>query len=164
MKNIIEDLSKKFFEKLWVEISEIEAVSEQEKIFLLKIKSTDSNILIWPHWKNLEAIQSVLKMMCSNKIWERIKIHLEINDYIHNKDERLFQIISEKIKILKSSQNESLKLPTLNPYERKKVHSFVMDLKDDSIYTKSEWEWKNRRIFLYKMAKKLTIDIDWDDI
>ena len=164
MENTIKKVANIFFEKLWVEISNINIVWEKENIFLLKIKSEDSNILIWPQWKNLEALQLIIKMIISNNTWERIKIHLEINDYIHNKDERLFEFISKKIDYLKSSQNKSLMLPILNPYERKKVHSYVINLKDDSIQTKSEWEWKNRRLYLHKLWPKLTIDIDWDDI
>jgi hypothetical protein len=36
-------------------------------------------------------------------------------------------------------------------------------LKSD-IYTKSEWEWKDRRLYICKKNNKMTIDLDWIDI
>lgn len=164
IETIIEKITDTFFEKLWINIENTNIIKNQEDIFLVKIKTSDSSLLIWQHWKNLEAIKLILKILISKKIWKKIKIQLEINDYIHNKDQKLFQLISKKIDLLKKSNNSSLKLPFFNAYERKKIHTYVMDLKDGTIYTKSDWEWKERRLYLYKSEKKLTIDIDWDDI
>jgi predicted RNA-binding protein Jag len=86
-----------------------------------------------------------------------------VNDYESSKDERLFSFIQSKINEVKKTWVEC-KLPFYTPYERKKIHSYVADLKDDSFYTQSRGEDKQRRLYICKQAKKLTIDIDWDDI
>lgn len=31
---------------------------------------------------------------------------------------------------------------------KEKIHSYVSELNDSSIYTKSVWEWNNRRLFM----------------
>ena len=88
----------------------------------------------------------------------------------------------EKIEYAKKV-GRNMKLPVLNPYERKKVHSYIADKNDTEIKTESKWEWKERRLFIilsdnlrknpnndnipsFNSIKptKLEIDIDWDDI
>jgi predicted RNA-binding protein Jag len=75
----------------------------------------------------------------------------------------LFSFIQSKINEVKKSWIDC-KLPYYSPYERKKIHSYVAELKDNSFYTQSRGEDKERRLFICKQEKKLTIDIDWDDI
>jgi len=163
MENEIRNLIETFFEKFTLPIESITIDISENKNISIKIKTHDSALFIWSHGKNLEAFELVLKTMISRKQEEKIRLHIEINDYINSKDERLFSMIKEKIALLKK-WNSDIKLSELNAYERKKVHSFVADLKDDTIYTKSIWEWVERRLYICKLSPKMTIDIDWDDI
>ena len=55
-------------------------------------------------------------------------------------------------------------LPYYSAYDRKKIHSIVAEYKNDKIYTKSIWEWNQRRLYICKIDQKITIDLDWDDI
>lgn len=162
MKNTIKELAQTFFEKLGIEYSSLDVQEETDKIFLIKIESGDSNILIGPHGKNIEVIKSLLKLLIGKKLGENIIIHLEVNDYMKQKEEKLFSYIQSKIEYVQSSGKE-ITLPFFTAYERKKVHSYVSE-KWENIYTKSVWEWPERRIHLCKKDAKITIDIDWDDI
>lgn len=168
----IKEFCTEFFEKIWIDFTDLEVRSEWEDIFFVKLETTDSGILIWKHWTVFESIQSLLRNIISNKYDKKIKIHLDINDYIHNKDEKLFSSIDSKIEYAKKV-SRNMKLPVLTAYERKKVHSYIADLWDEDIRTESRWEWKDIRLFIvltnneYKKEKtreKLDIDIDWDDI
>ncbi len=172
----IREFSEMFFNKIGVEIDSFDVILEQEDIYFIKIETPDSGILIWNHWSTFESIQWLLRNIFSNKYDRKIRLHLEINDYIHNKDAKLFAFIDKKISFAKEV-NRNIKLPVLNWYERKKVHSYVSDLNDTDIKTESRWEWKDRRMFIilvnkvennYKKPEKkwsgLEIDIDWDDI
>lgn len=152
-----------FFEKLCVHIESIEVIEDGKNIFIIKIKSEDSWILIWPHGKNLEYIQWILKLMISKILWEKIKLHLEVNDYIEAKDKKLFSFINSKISLVEKSSKD-IQLPFYSSYERKKIHSFVAEYWNNKIYTKSIWEWAERRLYICKKDWKLTIDIDWEDI
>ena len=163
MKTEINTLTTEFFTNLWVVIDSLEVEEQENNIFLVKIKTEESGIIIWPHWKNLEAIQGILKLMSSRKIWERIKLHLEVNDYMKSKDDRLLGFIKSKISQVNSTWKDVC-LPFFSAYERKKIHSYISELNDDSISTKSLGEGKERRLYICKQAEKLTIDIDWDDI
>ena len=163
MENETEKIINDFFTLLRVKIDNIDISIEEETIYNVKIKTPDSWIIIWPHGKNIDALQSILRLMLSNKLNQKISLHLEINDYIKSKDDRLFDFIKSKIDFVEKSWKD-VQLPFLNSYERKKVHSFVADLNKNTISTKSIWEWKERRLHICKETARLTIDIDWDDI
>lgn len=165
MENQVETLVKEFFEKLDISLDSIEVNSEEEheNIYNIKIMTQESGLLIGPHGKNLDAIQNILKLVCCQATGEKIKLHLEVNDYMKSKDDRLFDFIKSKISYVEKS-GKDIKLPFYSAYERKKIHWYVSDYGNDSIFTKSIGEWKDRRLYICKQWEKLSIDIDGDDI
>lgn len=162
MEDKIKNIVEKFFSKMLVDFSNLEVKKELENIYYIKIESPDSPLIIGPRWKNLEDIKNILKIILHRKLEENIIIHIEINDYLKSKEDKLINFIKSKIEFVEKT-GKDLKLPFLSAYERKKVHSFVSDLKSD-IYTKSEWEGKERRLYICKKNTKVTIDLDWIDI
>ncbi len=164
MINEIKSLTEEFFNKLSINIESLEVTNEENSnIYNIIINSNESGILIWQNGKNLDNIQSILRLMISTKVWDKIKLHMEINDYIKSRDDRLFDFIKSKISYVKSSKKD-FRLPFYSAYDRKKIHWFISELKDPMIYTKSAWEWKERRLNICFQERRLSIDIDWDDI
>ena len=162
MEESIKNLALDFFERLTIKIDSCEVTTEEQGIYLVKVKTEESGIVIGPHGKNLETIKFLLKLLISKQMEKNIILHLEVNDYLKAKEERLYSFIESKIAIVEKS-GKDLQLPFLTAYERKKVHSYVWD-KQGNIFTKSEWEWKERRMSLCKKSEWLSIDIDGDDI
>lgn len=166
MQNKITKLVNEFFKKLNIDTTSIEIINvDKTNTFNIKIKTDESWMFIWPHGRTFDALQNILKLMSSKTNWEKIKLHLEINDYMKTKNDRLLDFIKHKIHILEKTWKD-ITLPFYSSYERKKIHWFVHELKQSWIFTKSVWEWKERRLHIYKeeVKHKLTIDIDWDDI
>jgi len=169
VETIIKDKIKTFFEKLQINIEKLDITIEEGHIFNVKIKTNDSWIVIWPHWKNIDYIQNILRLIISKSLDTKSSLHLEVNDYMKTKDDRLFDFIKSKISYAEKIKKDIV-LPFLNSYERKKVHWFVANLNKGYITTKSAWEWKERRMSICINteksieSRKLTIDIDWDDI
>ena len=160
----VENLVNDFFEKLEVPYEELKITNEQWNIYSIKIKTEQSWAMIGPHGRNIESIERILKLIISKNLDEKIKLHLEVNDYMYSKDEKLFRFIDSKITLIKNWKNDDIRLPFLNAYERKKAHSYIAELNNSKIYTKSMWEWHDRRLHICKVDEKITIDIDWDDI
>jgi predicted RNA-binding protein Jag len=158
----IQKLTLTFFEKLGTNFSDIQITEEGENIYRISLKSDDSHLLIGPHGKNLEIITHLLRLLITKKSWAYINIHVEVNEYLQQKDTKLLRFIEWKINDVKHSGKEII-LPLFTAYERKKVHSFVWE-KWWNIFTESRWEGNERRIHLYKKDEKMTIDIDGDDI
>jgi len=159
----IENTFKEFFSKMLINIEEININEESENIFNVKIKTPDSWIVIGPSWKNLENIRFIIKNILWKKFDKNIIIHLDVNNYFQEKEEKLLNFIKSKIEIVEKTWKD-IKLPFFSSYERKKIHSFVSSLQNNNIYTKSIWEWKDRRLHICKKEEKITIDIDWIDI
>lgn len=162
MEEQIKNIVEKFFSKMLIDFSNLEVIKELENIYYIKIETPDSPLLIWTRWKNLDEIKSVLKIIINRKLDENIIIHIEVNDYLKAKEDKLINYIKWKIEYVRKS-GKDFRLPFFSAYERKKIHSYVSTLKSD-IYTKSEWEWKERRLYICKKNNKMTIDSDWVDI
>ncbi len=162
MQEIVENICHNFFTKLWTDFSNLQIEKQGDEIFKISLKSEDSHLLIGPHGKNLDTLTHLLKLIISKQSHSYINIHLEINDYLEQKDQKLMNFIASKISLVKDSWKEVI-LPFFTAYERKKVHSYVSE-HWGNIITQSIWEGKDRRIHLTKKEEKMTIDIDGDDI
>lgn len=75
--------------------------------------------------------------MIEHHTHERIHVHLEINDYMKNKDEKLYRFLDSKIAIVKHTY-QSVQIPNLTAYERKKAHSYIADQHIVGLSTESE--------------------------
>lgn len=126
MLESIQQICNNFFEKLGVNYSDLEVIQETDNIYRISLKSEDSHLLIGPHGKNLEVITHLLKLINHKNSQEYINVHVEVNDYLEKKDEKLYSFIQTKIDYVKSSGKEII-LPFFNAYERKKVHSYVAE-------------------------------------
>jgi spoIIIJ-associated protein len=135
----IKKITEDFFSKLQIVFSDVSVKEETENIYSISIQSPDSGILIGQKGKNLEDLTLLLKLLISRNFGKSIIIHLEINDYLQSKENKLIEMVESKIAFVKKSGGEH-KLPFLSSYERKKVHAYVAELKDTKIYTKSMGE------------------------
>jgi len=59
---------------------------------------------------------------------EKVKIRLKLNEYLKTKNDRLYEFIDSKVKILLENGGEYM-LPDYCPYERKKIHSYIAHIK-----------------------------------
>lgn len=150
MDNIskLTQLSQGFFESLCIDFTDLEVTeNDSEKhIYTIKISSTDSPLLIGPHGKTLEETQSLLVQMSEKILDVHCIIHLEINDYLAEKQKRLFSIVERKIELLQKNNIEQV-VYELSSYERKLIHAYVCE-KYDSISTKSMDGEKGRELHI----------------
>jgi predicted RNA-binding protein Jag len=61
---------------------------------------------------------------------------MEVNDYVSSKEEKLLVYVKSKIDFVEQTGRD-FKLPFFSSYERKKIHSYVSELCNTRIYTKS---------------------------
>ncbi len=178
MEAKIKEIVKNLLDKLLIEITDLEVIRNEnewfENNFDVKIKTPESAILIWNHWRTLDDFKNILRLLINNNFEEKIWINVEVNDYIEKKFDKLLSFVAKKIDYVKNTWKEVI-LPFYNWYERKKIHSYVSSLEDNIIETKSIWEWKDRRMHIFlkpwvKIEKKdenkkekisISIDLDW---
>ena len=167
MKTKIEQMCQDFFKWMAVDITKLTVKCEDEErnIYFIHLETTDSKILIWTHGQTLESIKHLLSRMIENSFETGITIHVEINDYLKSKDEKLYRYVDGRIDYVVKSQKEVV-LPNFSSYERKKIHNYISEKKLDTIRSYSDWEWKDRVMHLAPSWKtsNINIDIDWIDI
>ena len=130
-------LAQWFFESLGIDFSglEVQVQDAENHIYTLKISSTDSPLLIGPHGRTLEETQSLLIQMAEKATGTHCIIHLEINDYLAEKQKRLFAIVDRKAELARKNGIDQV-IYELSGYERKQVHAYISEKYPD-IATKS---------------------------
>lgn len=93
----------------------------------------------------------------------RCTIHIEINDYLKLKDERLYHYIDSKIAEVIHTKT-SIVLNQLTSYERKKVHDYIRSKNISSIQAHSEGEGSERRLHLVFKPTSNTMNLSEDGV
>ena len=156
MSEDIKNCISLFFKRLEVTYDNINTELKDNNTIVTKIQTEESGLLIWPDWKNFDCIQWLIRQIINQNTDIKYKFRLEINDYKSSKDDRLFSFIQSKINEVKRTWIDC-RLPFYTPYDRKKIHSYVASLNNDSFKTKSKGKTKERRLFICKKEKKLTM-------
>ncbi len=144
----LQELAQWFFETLGLDFSDL-SIQEQDAenhIYSVKISSTDSPLLIGPHGKTLEEIQTLLAQMTEKKLGIRCLIHVEINDYLAEKQRKLFSIVDRKIELTRKNGIEQV-MYDLSGYERKQIHAYISEKYAD-IATKSQDGERGRELHI----------------
>jgi predicted RNA-binding protein Jag len=130
-------LSQWFFESLGVQFSDLQVIEQdaENHIYTIKISSDDSPLLIGPHGRTLEETQSLLIQMAEQLIKSHCIIHLEINDYLAEKQKKLMAIVDRKVELTRRNGIDQV-IYDLSGYERKQVHAYISEKYTD-IATKS---------------------------
>lgn len=125
---ILTELAQGFFESLGIDFSglEVQVQDAEKQIYIIKISTTDSPLLIGPHGRTLEETQSLITQMAENKLQTHCLIHLEINDYLAEKQKRLFAIIDRKVELAHKNGIDQV-VYDLSGYERKQVHAYISE-------------------------------------
>jgi predicted RNA-binding protein Jag len=135
-----------FFTKLGIVTTSITVDQVWEDINI-RVETPDSALLIGMHGKNIEVFQHLLTRMIERKTSDHIHVHLEVNDYMKLKNEKLYRFLDSKIAMV-TSTGQSVRLPSLTPYERKKAHSYIADKNLVGLSSHSEWEGLDRALVL----------------
>lgn len=146
MKDSIVSLIKNFFEGLGISITSLNT-DIVEKDVNIRIETPDSSLLIGMHGANLASFQHLLSRMIEKQAHEYVHVHLEVNDYMKSKDERLFRFLDSKIEFV-TSTGRSSKIPNLTAYERKKAHNYISERAIPGLSTHSDGEGTERALIL----------------
>lgn len=144
-----------FFTGLWITIQSLTVTEEKDDIFV-RIETPDSPLLIGVHGKSIEALQHIIGRIAEKKLWKFIHVHLEVNDYMKSKEEKLFHFLESKISWILQT-GKPIQIKNLSSFERKKAHNHIAERNIEGLSTKSEGEWENRVLILqYTWALKIS--------
>lgn len=125
-------------------------VTFDEEVLNIHIDSNNNAILIGKDARMLNSIQLLLKQSIRSKTDMNVKIYLDISNY---KEKHVEKIKSLATKIAKEviDTKISVKLDSMNSYERRIVHNVINEY--ENLRTKSEGEEPNRCVVVEYYTK-----------
>ena len=132
----------KYFNVGEVTIDEYEG---DEGELILDITGDDLAVLIGRHGKTLDALQFLVSAITVRTIGYRYPVVVDIEGYKGRQREKL-ESIARSSANRAASQNRSIKLRPMTPYERRIVHITLLD--DDRVETASEGEGSARHVVI----------------
>ena len=112
---------------------------------LLDITGDDLAVLIGRHGKTLDALQFLVSAITVRTIGFRYPVIVDVEGYKSRQREKL-ESIARSSANRAASQNRSIKLRPMTPYERRIVHICLRD--DDRVETASEGEGSARHVVI----------------
>ena len=112
---------------------------------ILDITGDDLAVLIGRHGKTLDALQFLVSAITVRTIGFRYPVIVDVEGYKSRQREKL-ESIARSSANRAASQNRSIKLRPMTPYERRIVHICLRD--DDRVETASEGEGSARHVVI----------------
>lgn len=142
MQDTIQSLVTHFWHWLGIALEKVETVVIGEDVNI-HIQTSDSALIIGMHGKSLDSFNHILARMIEKVTGSFVHVHLEVNDYMKAKDERLFRFLDSKIAFVMST-GKPTQIQNLNSYDRKKAHNYISEKKIEKLTTHSEWAGAER--------------------
>ena len=123
----------------------IDEYEGDEGELILDITGDDLAVLIGRHGKTLDALQFLVSAITVRTIGFRYPVIVDVEGYKSRQREKL-ESIARSSANRAASQNRSIKLRPMTPYERRIVHICLRD--DDRVETASEGEGSARHVVI----------------
>jgi predicted RNA-binding protein Jag len=146
MHDTIATLVEQFWIWLGITLEKTETRITGEDIDI-RIETPDSALVIGMHGKSLESFTHILSRMIDRVTWSFVHVHLEVNDYVKSKEEKMYRFLDSKIALVMSTGRPA-QIANLSSYDRKKVHSYISDKAITGLSTHSEGEASERHLVL----------------
>ncbi len=122
---------------------EIEEYEGDEGELILDITGDDLAVLIGRHGKTLDALQFLISSITTRTVGHRYPIVVDVEGYKGRQRQKLEDIATNAADKA-VSQDRSIKLRPMTPYERRIIHVALRD--DARVETVSEGEGRARRV------------------
>jgi len=126
--------------------ADISVDQDDMKMFLFNIKGGNSGILIGKHGQTLEAIQYIVEKIINKKSKKRIRIQIDVEEYIQTRQKNL-KALSERLAEKAKRTGKPATINQMNSNDRRFVH---LTLKEDSaVRTQSMGSGYYRKLVIY---------------
>lgn len=131
------------FDAMKMEASVSTSFETSENALNIELKGDDMGILIGKRGATLDSLQYLVSLVVNKDSEQYIRVKVDTEDYRERRRatlENLAKNVSAKVK----RTGRPYELESMNPYERRIIHSALQD--NDYVYTYSEGEGNNRHI------------------
>ncbi|MBU0578142.1 KH domain-containing protein [Patescibacteria group bacterium] len=125
MELLIKETLEKLLDVLNVSYTGVKINKEGETTYYVEIETEHSNILIGWHGETISALQHLLKcLLWKQGIDSRTQVIIDVDGYKKRQEESVIKLAERKAEYAIETQKE-IKLPPMNPYFRRKVHTHL---------------------------------------
>lgn len=148
MELLIKETLEKLLDIIGISYTGVKIMKENPTAYYGEIETANSSLLIGWHGETIASLQHILKcLLWKQGVDSKIQIIVDVDNYKKRQEESVIRLAERKAEVAISSQKE-IKLPPMNPYFRRKVHTHLAnDVKfKDRILTESIGEGEQRQI------------------
>jgi len=125
MELLIKETLEKLLEVLNVSYTGIKINKENETTYYVQIETENSSLLIGWHGETIAAIQHIFKcLLWKQGVDNKTQVIIDIDGYKKRQEESVVKLAERKAEYAIEIQKE-VKLPPMNPYFRRKVHTHL---------------------------------------
>ena len=131
------------FSAMKMEASVTTSFDLSENALNIELKGADMGVLIGKRGATLDSLQYLVSLVVNKESEQYIRVKVDTEDYRERRRatlENLAKNVSAKVK----RTGRPYELESMNPYERRIIHSALQD--NEYVYTYSEGEGNNRHI------------------
>jgi spoIIIJ-associated protein len=148
MELLIKETLEKLLEVMGIPFTGIKITKEGDSAYYTEIETENSSLLIGWHGETIASLQHILKCL----VWKQgvesgIQIILDVDHYKRRQEESVIRLAERKAELAVANQKE-VRLPPMNPYFRRKVHTFLANHKlyKGKVTTESMGEGEDRAV------------------
>lgn len=150
MENDIKDVLTELLKTMGIPISNIEiTLDEDNKTYKINIGSEESSLLIGKHGENMQALQTIAKLIIYKKFENKtdFSIIIDVDNYRKRQEESVIEMANRKAAQVRQTGN-SQSLPPMSPYFRRIVHMHLMQPEFEDLATESHGNGAFRQVII----------------
>ena len=150
MELLIKETLEKLLEVMGISYTGIKIAKEGENAYYTEIETENSSLLIGWHGETIAALQHILKcLVWKQGVESHVQIVLDVDHYKKRQEESVIRLAQRKAELALDNHKE-VRLPPMNPYFRRKVHTFLANSDDfkGKVTTESVGEGEDRAVVI----------------
>jgi len=129
--------------------AEVRPIGIVDESIRLEVNGPDMGVVIGKHGSTINALQYLVGLIAHKRVGERIRVIVDAEDYRSRRERTLQELAQTFARRVKESGQEAV-LDALQSYERRIIHTALVD--DPDVYTYSEGEEPDRRVVISPRA------------
>ena len=140
METLIQQTLEEILQKLSTPFRKIRIEKRDETTFRVNIESEEPSLLIGHHGENIQALQTLLRIILLKKEpTNDTSVVVDIDDYRKRQEENVLKLAERKVAIVRKTKSTQ-SLPPMSAYFRRLIHLYLSGKDFGDIQTESVGE------------------------
>lgn len=150
MELLIKETLERLLDVMKISYTGVKITKEGEHAYYAEIETENSSLLIGWHGETIGALQHILKcLVWKQGVSSETQIILDVDSYKRRQEESVIHLAERKAE-LAIAEHREIRLPPMNAYFRRKVHTHLAETKPfkGKVTTDSVGEGESRQVVI----------------